>query len=345
MYHRPDGALTNLDAILNELEPALAQALLDAFAGIRRNVDMPALRDAVERGDVQAVEDALNIEESSFAPYAAVATTLFVTFGLAYAPTIRISPLTVPPLTGLAAGLTPEPPRSRNERRRERRLSRHKFNIPAAMPAGQSVIQENVRRITEQARQIAREMVVEGVGRRDVAKRIRDSIGLSHAQHGYVESMRRRLASGDPVEMRAVLSGQSLRDKRFDRTIKKAIAAGQPLSPGQIEKMTEAYTRKLIRKRAQEVAAAESQQVAEAAKFEAVKQTGRPVTKEWRHSQILRFARKDHIFMNKRKVEGLETPFVMPDGVQMQYAHDPSGGAKHNANCRCRTVYSVGELP
>lgn len=302
--------MTKLDAILIELEPELQQALLDAFDGIRKGVDMRALRDAVERGDVQAVEDALNLDEGSFWPYITVATIIYMRYGSMFAPT-------------LIRGAT--------------------FNANTGL--GQDVIRQNVERMTEETRAMARDMVMAGVGRREVAKRIRESIGLSRAQQGYVDSMRRRLESNDASELRAILNGNTLRDKRFDPAIKKAIAnieAGKSsgLSARKIEDMTSGYTRKLIRKRAQDVAAAEAIQYAEASKFEAVNQTGRPVTKTWRHSRIWLRARVDHVMMNGVSVEGLETPFNV-SGTLMQYPHDPAGGARHNANCRCRAQYKV----
>lgn len=291
-----------LDAILIELEPDLRQALLDAFDGIRNGVDMRALRDAVERGDVVAVEAALNVDEGSFTPYVIAATLIYMRYGQAFGPTLGV-----------------------------------KFN--ATGPEGRDLINENVARMTEQTRSLAREMVMAGVGRRDVAKHIRQSIGLTSPQQSYVESMRQRLESNDPAQLRAILKGQALRDKRYDAAIKKAISTGKPISARQIEAMTSAYTRKMIRKRAEDMAAAEAQQYAEAAKFQAASQVDGEVSKEWLHSRIWLRARPDHVAMNRVKVVGLETPFIMPDEIAMQHAHDPAGGAKHNASCRCRTRY------
>lgn len=293
-----------LDAIVRELEPELRQALLDAFAGIREGVDMTALRAAVDRGDVAAVEEALNVDEGSFTPYVIAATLIFMRYGQAYAPTLD------PNL---------------------------RFN--ATGPEGRDIIAQNVSDMTENTRQMARNLVAAGVGRRDVARTIRESIGLSTAQSTYVQSMRARLESGDPAQLRAILAGQTLRDKRFDPTIRRAIATGEVISTAQIRKMTDAYTRKLRNNRAKNIAQAEAQQYAEAAKFQAAKQLGEPVRKTWRHSRIWLRARQDHVMMNGVSVDGIDTAFVMPDGTPMQYAHDPAGGAKHNANCRCQTRY------
>ena len=293
-----------LDAILIELEPELRQALLEALEGMRKGVDMAALRDAIERGDVEGVEEALNVDEGLFSPYVVAATLIYMRYGQAFAPTLGV-----------------------------------RFNATA--PAGTDMIRQNVERMTREAREAARDMAMQGIGRRETAKRIRDMLGLSRAQQSYVESMRQRLESGDPAQLRAILKGQALRDKRFDPAIKKAIETGKPISAGQIEKMTAAYSRKLLRKRAEDIAAAEAQQYAELSKYEAARQSGKHIRKIWRHSRIWLRARPDHVYMNGHEVEGVEMPFIMPDGIAMQYPHDPAGGAKHNANCRCRVRSKV----
>lgn len=300
-----------LDAILQELEPELRQALVDAFNGMRKDVDMRALADAVERGDLDGVERALNVDEGSFAPYVIVATMIFLRYGTAFAPTL-----------GRGA----------------------RFDATGALPAGQAVMADNVERMTREAREIARDMAIQGVGRRETARRIRDVIGLSRPQASYVENMRTRLESGDPAQLRAILNGQTLRDKRYDPAIKKAIETGKPFSAAKVDQMTAAYARKLQAQRAKDMAAAEAQQYAETSKFEAAGQTaakvGGQVRKTWRHSRIWLRARMDHVAMSGVSVIGERTPFMV-GGTPMLYAHDPAGGARNNANCRCRTNYRI----
>lgn len=300
--------MTKLDAILIELEPKLRQALIDAFDGIRKGIDMPALRDAVERMDVDEVERLLNIDESSFWPYVAVATLIYMQSGIAFAPSLG-----------------------------------GQFN--ALAPAGTDVMRDNVNSMVDQSRRLAREMTMQGMGRREVAKHIRDSIGLTNPQQSYAENMRRRLESSDVAELRAILKGQKLRDKRYDPAIKKAIAnieAGKPsgISAGKIEEMTAAYKRKMINDRAKNVAAAEAGQYQEAAKYESARQRGGTIKKTWRHSRIWFRARKDHVDLNGESVIGIDTPFMV-GGTPMQYAHDPAGGVRNNSSCKCKTQYRL----
>ncbi len=185
-------------------------------------------------------------------------------------------------------------------------------------------------------------------------------VGLSDPQVGYVDNMRRRLLSGDPDEMMKVLgsfdkdgkwkegTGQTLRDRRYDRTIKKAIrdiAAGKPnpLTRDQIDEMTAKYSDRLLARRAEDIARTETAQGVEMARAEATKQAldkaGLPdnaVTKTWVHQGGFRNARDTHLAMNGKTVEGIDTPFHLPDGSLMLYPHDPAGGVANNANCRCR---------
>lgn len=184
-------------------------------------------------------------------------------------------------------------------------------------------------------------------------------VGLSDPQAGYVDSMRARLLSGDPAEMLKVLgrfkdgkwvegSGMTLRDRRFDRTIQKAIreiAAGKPnpLTRDKIDEMTAKYSDRLLARRAEDIARTETASGVEMARAEATKQAldkaGLPddaVTKTWIHQGGIRHARDWHLSMNNKTVQGIDTPFHLPNGSIMQHPHDPDGGVENNANCRCR---------
>ncbi len=178
-------------------------------------------------------------------------------------------------------------------------------------------------------------------------------------QVSYVENMRARLLSGDPDEMLKVLgrfkdgkwvegTGMTLRDRRFDRTIQKAIreiAAGKPnpLTADKIDEMVAKYSDRLLARRAEDIARTETASGVEMARAEATKQAldkaGLPdeaVTKGWVHQGGIRHARDWHLAMNGKTVTGINTPFHLPDGSIMQHPHDPDGGVANNANCQCR---------
>jgi hypothetical protein len=190
-------------------------------------------------------------------------------------------------------------------------------------------------------------------------------VGLSDPQVTYVESMRRRLLSGDPHEMIKVLgsfgkdgkwvegTGQTLRDRRYDASIKKAIrevAAGKPnpLTADRVDEMTAKYSDRLLKRRAEDIARTETAQSVMAARAEATQQAmdkdnlpDEALSKEWRHLGGIRHARDSHLIMNGQKVIGMNTPFFLPDGSIMLHTHDPQGGVKNNANCRCDTAFDL----
>jgi hypothetical protein len=190
-------------------------------------------------------------------------------------------------------------------------------------------------------------------------------IGLSAPQVGYVESMRARLLSGNPDEMVKVIgrfdkdgkwvegTGMTRRDRRFDKSIKKAIrdvAAGKsnPLTRDKIDEMAAKYSDRLLARRAEDIARTETAQGVLAARAEATKQAldksglaDAALTKTWRHLGGLHHARDWHLVMNGKSVTGIDAVFFMPDGSLMKYAHDPDGGAKNNVACRCDTDFGI----
>ncbi|SNT19623.1 Phage Mu protein F like protein [Sphingopyxis indica] len=190
-------------------------------------------------------------------------------------------------------------------------------------------------------------------------------VGLSDPQAGYVDSMRARLLSGDPDEMAKVLgsfdkdgkwkpgTGMTLRDRRYDGAIKRAIAAiakgkPNPLTRDKIDEMTAKYADRLLARRAEDVARTETAQGVMMARAEATAQAldrdaldDQAVEKTWRHLGGIDDARDTHLAMHGRSVTGLTMPFILPDGSVMQHAHDPAGGAKNNVNCRCGTDFII----
>lgn len=190
-------------------------------------------------------------------------------------------------------------------------------------------------------------------------------VGLSDPQVDYVENMRRRLLSSDADEMMKVLgrfdkegkwvdgTGQTLRDRRFDPAIKKAIrdvAAGKPnpLTGDKIDEMTAKYSDRLLKRRAEDIARTETAQGVMAARAEATKQAmdkdnlaDEALTKTWRHNGGFKHARDWHLAVNGQTVTGINAVFNLPDGSVMLHSHDPQGGVKNNVSCRCSTDFDV----
>lgn len=337
-----------IDALIEKLEPDVRAAFRASMADIRANIDYPALLEALERGDIDAAIDALNIENASFNPYLASMLLVFASGGQTEAESIKAPPRIV-------------------------------VRFDMSNPRAESIIREHagarivgfVNEQVETAQRVILEGYSKGDGPRTIATEIagrinpvtkrRDGgiIGLSDQQASYVQSMRSRLVSGEPAELRKVLgsfkdgkwikgTGMTLRDRRFDGVIRKAIKTGEPIPQAKVDEMVARYSDRLIARRAEDVARTETAAAVSLAQKESYQQAldkhglgDDAVTKTWRHSSLIENARVQHILMNRVSVQGLNTPFVLPDGSLMQHAHDPEGGVGNVVNCRCDTLYEI----
>lgn len=383
-----------IDALIAELAPALAAAFMAAIKALRSRIDYEALVVALRTRDIEAAIAALNIDRSAFNGYVMERQSAFVQAGESVSmeltkerataipkversvPALRSPVLTPPPPPGDTLTL-PAPgggsitfsfemtnPRAESRIRTEA-ASRVAGYVDEQIETARRVIGDGFQR-GDGPQQIATDIA----GRVNPISKRREGgiIGLSDPQAGYVDNMRRRLLSGDPDEMLKVLgrfdkdgkwiegTGMTLRDRRFDRSIQKAIrdvAAGKPnpLTRDKIDEMAAKYSDRLLARRAEDIARTETASGVEMARAEATKQAldkaGLPddaLTKAWYHSGGIDHAREMHLAMHGKEVVGIDTHFVLPDGTLMLYPHDPAGGVKHNANCRCRGEHRIDWL-
>jgi hypothetical protein len=331
-----------LEQLIAKLEPELAGVILDALQALRDGVDLTALQDALERNDIEAAIVALDISPADFNQYTLARMSAYAEAGAleaAYIPTDEAASV--------------------------------RFTFDMSNPRAERWIRtqaaERITGYTTEQVEVAREVINEGYARgdgpqqialdlagridRSTGRRAGGIIGLSEPQAEYVRSMRTRLLSGNPEEMRKVLSGMSLRDHRYDALIQRHIEAGTPLDRADVDKLTGRYADRLLRRRGEDIARTETAQGVMGARREAYAQAldkeGLPpdaITKRWRHLGGLKDARELHLIMAGKEVVGLDTPFVLPDGTMMQHSHDPAGGVKHNANCRCSTDFDIDFL-
>ncbi len=168
-------------------------------------------------------------------------------------------------------------------------------------------------------------------------------IGLTKPQSRYAQRAREELA--DPERMANYLT-RKLRDRRFDATVRKAIEDGKPLSKTMIEKLVNRYNDRMLYARANLISHNEGLIAMEAGRREGYRQMiengsikAEKLRKIWHHTPR-EDPRLDHMAMDEKRV-GLDDKFVFPDGVQMDRAHDPVGGAKHNLGCECWTEYKA----
>lgn len=168
-------------------------------------------------------------------------------------------------------------------------------------------------------------------------------LGLSKPQVDYVSNMRARLLSGDPKELRKVLL-MSKRDRRFDAAIRRSIASGKPMTAMQVDRLTQRYSARLLKLRGDTIARTETAHAVEAGRMDAFRQgmdgasiPPQAVYRQWLHGgPAPSMARADHSAMHRKKIVGLDDPWIV-GGALMMYPLDTSMGAgpEHIVNCRC----------
>lgn len=185
---------------------------------------------------------------------------------------------------------------------------------------------------------------------RTTGRRVGGILGLTAGQEGYVRNARAELESGDPVQLRAYLE-RGRRDKRFDRTIQRAIRDEAPVPAETIRKAIVAYERRLLQLRGATIGRVEAMSAIQAAKHEAYRQAiesgvlkENQVTKVWRSAGDFR-VRHTHRALNGDSVRFREN-FTTPTGAQMRFPMDTSLGAPASeiVNCRCDCEYRIDFL-
>lgn len=191
-----------------------------------------------------------------------------------------------------------------------------------------------------------RSVALELVGRIENGKRTGGIVGLTSGQAQYVLNARRQLEDLD-----AGYFDRALRDKRFDRIVRKAIADGKPIAKADVDKIAGRYADRLLNYRGEVIARTEMIAALHAGQYEGMRQlieTGKvradQVTKVWSATGDGR-TRDTHLAMNGQGVR-FDRPFISPSGAQMRYPHDESLGAPADEiiACRCHMTLKVKYL-
>jgi hypothetical protein len=168
----------------------------------------------------------------------------------------------------------------------------------------------------------------------EMARQIRQTIGLTANQAQAVLNYRQQLLDLDPAALK-----RGLRDKRYDRVIDSAVNNAGTLSPAVVDRAVDAYHRKMLASRAMTIARTEGVGAANNSHVESVRRwlNANPdytVIKGW-SAKLDKKTRPDHHAMHGQSVVGIDTPFVCDSGETIRYPHDPNAAAKEVINCRC----------
>lgn len=203
--------------------------------------------------------------------------------------------------------------------------------------------------LTRQQRDTVRTALIAGLQRGEtsdqIARRFRNSLGLSTTQQRALDSYQRSLEQTS----RSALS-YALRNPKFDSAVERAIDENDVLTSKQIERMVGSYAMNLRTARAEAIAATESLKMVNQARNLAVRQVleaGGAIPSRGRKRWLATASadpRQDHAAMVGEEVP-MDEPFKLPGGVRMMYPGDTSlgAGARHVINCKCGVEYIMEE--
>lgn len=221
------------------------------------------------------------------------------------------------------------------------KLVRFDLKNDRAIRAAQRNELELVQGLTAETREVIRNVVVDGtitaINPREMARNIRDAIGLTPQQEKAVRSYRRALKEQDWSNA----LGRELSSGQGDRTIRRVARDGVGLSDRQIDDLVERYRQNALTSRAETIARTESARNVHAGLGEAFQQAvdrgdleaGQLVV-EWIHANRGPKSRPHHVDLDRTTVKWGEK-FTLPSGVRMRWPHDEGAPASEVANCRC----------
>ena len=328
MARGPSQTQRQIDTALKRLEPEVAAAFQAAIQAVIRQIDTGALIAALEAGNLGAAIRILDFPQAVLFPLEDAIRSAYMTGGQMIA--------TAAPTALIAFdGRTP----GAETWLRELSSTRIQGIYTETL--------QGVRTALVQGRE-------QGMGSRSVARmitgtrrgtqRVGGIIGLTDQQTQSIMAARSKLASGDPRLMGEYLD-LKLRNRTYDAKIRKAISEGRAITGKELDTILEAHKSKALAYRGKMIAENESFSALESGRREAVIQAlenpdVEGASKRWQWN-FSRDPREDHRALESAPARPFEEPFTMADGTQMQYAHDPAGGAKHTIGCGCLTVYRI----
>ena len=326
--------------LLSKYGQAVADAFFKAVDDIKSAVRLQRVVSAMENGDIEGALDALDIDPAAF-------NDMLDQIREAQTEGGRFSAETMPKRKPDGTALTV-------------RFDGRAYGAEAWMREHSSRL---ITRTTEDMRQAARQSLVGSlergdgprtaalglVGRIDRAtgKRTGGVLGLSAAQERFSASARDELASSDPALLRNYLT-RTRRDRRFDRSVEKAIREGRPVAPAIQARALTSYRNRLLKLRGDTIGRVEAMSALQNGKRAAFQQaidSGKVneanVRKAWRSASDLR-VRHTHYRLNGESAAFNEA-FVSPSGARMQHPMDTSMGAGPDEiiGCRCDCEYRI----
>lgn len=321
----------------------VAEAFFEALDKIKSVVEIQRLTTAIDAGQFEEVLDALHIEPEAFDQMLDRIRDAHAEGGRAAADTTPKRNRDGTALVVRFDGRNPEA---------ERWLREHSSVLIRRMTDDQK---DAVRRALAGSMERGvgpRAAALEIVGRisRVTGKRTGGVLGLTAMQADHVERAKVELASGNANTLNHYLTRKA-RDRRYDRSVQKAIRTGEPIPAQIVANAVSSYEQRLLKLRGETIARTEAMSALAKGAFETYRQAiesgkveAEAVTKIWSSASDLR-VRNSHRVLNGQSV-GFFERFRTPSGALMLHPMDSTGGAgpADILNCRCICTYKIDFL-
>lgn len=314
-----------LQSFLDSLEPAIQQAFLQDIAESKYRANIGALEAAIVAGNIDAVLYAVGIRTGQWSN---LAESLRATYrdGGAFAVATD-----VPARFGMTFDIS-------NPRAQEW-IRQHSSSLVTDINESQrQAIQKTISTGYAQGRN-PRDIALDIAGRKSAqtGRRVGGVVGLHPQFANAAGNARTELNNLDANYFTRVR-----RDKRFDRTVKKAIDSGKPIPQNMIDRIVAQYEDRLLQTRAENIARTEALTGMNASGNEAMSQvvedglaTDDAITESWDATGDGRTRPTHTAAEHSGPIKHGE--FFMVGGYPMRYPGDSSMGApgSETINCRC----------
>lgn len=184
-----------------------------------------------------------------------------------------------------------------------------------------------------------------GLNPRATARAFRGSIGLTERQTRAVANYRRLLEEGNSDSL-----SRALRDKRFDRTVRRALQSKSPLPKEHIDRMVGRYNERMLKYRSEVIARTESLRSVNGGQKDMFDQAisegslqNDQLERTWNTANDER-VRDSHSIMHSQTVKGTGEPFVSGLGNMLDYPCDPKAPAEDSVQCRCAVSTTLTKI-
>ncbi len=318
----------NWEQLLASWEPKLQSAFLEAIYNLRNAAQVDQIIARLTAGDIDGAIRAVGIDPAQFRVFDKALESAYEAGGTA---TARAIPAIVD-----AAGF--------------RTVVQFAIRNPQAEQWLRDYSSTLIKEIVDDQRTMVRNFLTDGlskglnprttaldlVGRLANGKREGGVIGLTSSQEEWLKNYAAELASDTP----GVSLTRMLRDKRFDKTVMKAVKNGESIPADLQAKMVRNYKNRALQYRAETIARTETITSLHAAQEQAMNQAiqsgaigATQVSFVWRTAHDSRVRDSHQVMDGQVRPRGQD--FITGSGAHLRYPGDPTGPAAETINCRC----------